>query len=857
MSLTQSCEVKPSLFLVVAFILACFPALASKYSYAFDNTPISQAVVRISKEDPHIHISFIYRELDEYTTSAKIDTDNAYQALRQIIGMNPVSLVNKGNHYYIEALQRGKYNYYGNVFESGNEPVVGASIMLLAPKDSSVITYGITDSNGYFSIPCDKKNVIAKFSCIGYKTVFIDRPQFMVGAVNLEADPIYLSTLSVEADNTVLSSNKNIYTPTTNQKNASQDASDLLRRMGIPQLVINPGDNTVKDLFGNSVTIFINYHEAQPEELIGMKITDVRRVEYIEFPGDPRFKGKDRVINFIVQEYKYGGYTKASESFKTFNGIYNNSDVFSRFTYKKMTYNIYGGSHNQSYHHSGADISSHYVLEHNNEPVTISRKEIIAQSQAQKEDYPLTFQATYNSPRFSVRNNLSFTHSSMPKHNITGNLIIDENSPDNNIFNRDNLIKNNMIYYQSNLGGLIGTTASFDITPSFEHTHRNNFSFYKSSYMHEPINNIITENAYTWGIQATGRLILKQKNQLSVFLSGGQNIYNLVYRGSTNSNDSYYNSFLIGSLRYRYQSNKFTLTSFVGFGFDNNSLNKITTQDIFPNVGINARLSLNKKSQISANISYQTTTPDISLKANDIIRNNEYIYLTGNPKLKNWRNLNTNFLYNWVYSNSFSLAAFAGYGRDFNRVATIYRPYDDGKALIRDFVNDGSFIHYYLGLSGNYKLFNNRLQLYANLTQNVFETTGDYKKTLYPFRIQLQVVYYWKSFNVLASCGNPQCSLTENSNYIIRGRNFHMFSIGWGNGIWVVNLAARNIFNSGWISETWETQVPFYSEYKQVFNPSVHPNLNLSITYTIGYGKKIQRGNEVGGKENGPSAIVR
>ena len=46
--------------------------------------------------------------------------------------------------------------------------------------------------------------------------------------------------------------------------------------------------------------------------------------------------------------------------------------------------------------------------------------------------------------------------------------------------------------------------------------------------------------------------------------------------------------------------------------------------------------------------------------------------------------------------------------------------------LLRDFINDGDYWLYYAGISANLKLFCNDLQLYANLTQNVYGITGDY-----------------------------------------------------------------------------------------------------------------------------------
>ena len=363
--------------------------------FSFNNTPISDAIVKISKVNPNINISFIYKELDNYRTSARISTDDIYMALRLIIGLNPVSIVNKGNHFYIEALQHGRFNYYGKVVDEDHEPLVGVSVMILAPRDSTVITYGITDHEGRFSIPCDKKNILAKFYCMGYKTAFINQPPFAMGNVTIQHSPIQLSAVSVEADNISLASDKNIYIPTNLQKNAAQDATDLLRRMAIPQLVINPADNSVKDVFGNDVKVFINYQLSSSDELKGMKKTDVRKIVYLEFSTDPRFRGEPRVVNFIVQEYEYGGYTKADESFRTLNGIFNNTSVFSRFTYKKMTYDVYAESDNQEYHHSGSDNMAVYALENNSEPLTVIRKESFKESATRSNQAPVTFRATH------------------------------------------------------------------------------------------------------------------------------------------------------------------------------------------------------------------------------------------------------------------------------------------------------------------------------------------------------------------------------------------------------------------------------------------------------------------------------
>lgn len=257
--------------------MTLFSANAYKYNYAFNDTPISQALVSVCKEHPDLNISFIYKELDNYRTSAVIHNDDTYNTLRELIGLNPISLIENNCNYYIEALQHGKFRYTGRVIGVDNEPVEAATVLLLAPKDSTVVTYGITDREGCFAIPCDRRDVMAKLICIGYKTTYKDNNGFYFGTIVMPKMPVRLKSVNVEVENTEFMSDKIIYRPTHKQKAASRDAVDLLRRMAIPMLVINPADDNVTDVFGRNVPIYINYQLAENDELKGLKTTDVKK----------------------------------------------------------------------------------------------------------------------------------------------------------------------------------------------------------------------------------------------------------------------------------------------------------------------------------------------------------------------------------------------------------------------------------------------------------------------------------------------------------------------------------------------------------------------------------------------------
>jgi len=110
--------------------------------------------------------------------------------------------------------------------------------------------------------------------------------------------------------------------------------------MAIPQLSLSIGDN-VTTASGKPVDIFIDYLPASEQDLAGMRMTDVKKVEYYDYPDDPRFDGKAHVVNFVMQKYEYGGYVKALGWENTSNT--GQLSLFSKLQYKRMTFDIAAG----------------------------------------------------------------------------------------------------------------------------------------------------------------------------------------------------------------------------------------------------------------------------------------------------------------------------------------------------------------------------------------------------------------------------------------------------------------------------------------------------------------------------------
>ena len=340
----------------VAFAISAYP---KKYNYSFLDKNMGDALLEISREHPDLKLSFIYDELEHYTVSVDIDSDNALEAIRQLMHFKPLSVISDKGRIYVEAIQKGKFIYTGTAINEKGEGVPFATVMILSPKDSTVLTYGVSDSEGRFSIPCDHKKVIVKLSSIGYHPRYEKCDRFSLGRIVMKENPLKLNNITVKAAPGFITEDKTIFLPTSREKNASHGGVDLIQAMGIPTLNVNPITKAITFGSGGDVSAFIDYQPADMKDLENLRPQDVKRIEVYESPDDPRFLGARYAINYIMVKYEYGGYTKGNAS-QSFVNNYGSYSLNSKLSYKKMTYDLSGGFNYSSSKHSGIRQQSVY-----------------------------------------------------------------------------------------------------------------------------------------------------------------------------------------------------------------------------------------------------------------------------------------------------------------------------------------------------------------------------------------------------------------------------------------------------------------------------------------------------------------
>lgn len=134
------------------------------------------------------------------------------------------------------------------------------------------------------------------------------------------------------------------YIPNKRIKKAAMDAISLLRLMAIPQLDLTPNSPEVKMIGNRQVSLFIDYAPATPQDLAGLRPEDVLSVEVLQYPADPRFNGAAYVVNYIMQQYEWGGYTKVSGDLNPITTLNGEGSVYTKYASDVWTFEAAAGA---------------------------------------------------------------------------------------------------------------------------------------------------------------------------------------------------------------------------------------------------------------------------------------------------------------------------------------------------------------------------------------------------------------------------------------------------------------------------------------------------------------------------------
>lgn len=828
------------IFPLLLFIILNIPfvSFSAGNDYNYIGRPISAALADFCKKNPELKISFIYDELDDYIVKEKIISNDAMEVLKTIVALNPVSVTAYQDEIYIEALQKGKYHYSGRTVEGmTGDPVGFATVMLLNPKDSTTITYGITDERGNFSIPCDRRNVLARFSSVGYKTLYLKSPDFSMGNVRMDIQSVKLGEVTTSADSRRIESDRVVYIPSAREKRAAADGINLLRFMSIPSIRVSVVGSSVSTLSGEGVALFIDGVRASDEEIKGMRPEDVKKVEVLDYPADPRFEGVPYALNFIMAKYEYGGYTQLSAQQQLLLMDYGYYSLSSKFSKGKLTYDLFTGIDLFNTEHETSSSVSYYDFGHSE----IEKISTTPESKTELRETYMSARVKYATESTMISNQLSIRNNELPHgFYINSNHYVPAIYPQSEseqTHRRNSLTPS----WKGNYQFVLPRSFQLVVTPSLKYSHNTS----NTRFSENGIENISNVKEEEWSANIWAGLTKNwNRHSLTLSLNGEIDDNRLSYSGSNPADVHYRNKACGVRLGGNLVFGKLRLQPSVRFHYKWTSFDKENYSESLPGYYLSGSIRFNNKHLLNFASEMAHSYRGVSYLSPNIVVIDLLNAVKGNPKLKYWVHNAAvlNYTWNamkWLYVNAFSF-----YSHDIRPMVYVYTPAEiNGREMmLRSYKKDGYFQNMSEGVSVTARLLGNSLSLQGQAQVSSYRKGGTFPYSRTVVNGSISANYYLGHFyfNGMYEFAQKESNLTER---IYDRPCYYLLSAGWSEKGWNVSVRLSNIFRSdfkkGWSYMEYEN----YRATATYYGSAYRRNIWLNATYTFRYGKKISEEN--------------
>lgn len=195
------------------------------------------------------------------------------------------------------------------VDKSNTQPIEFANISLL--KDDSTFVAGIySDIDGRFSFNNAVGDYLVSISYMGYQTSYTPVKHLTdnkdLGDINIEPSSVMLDGVTVTAQSVINKSDRKLITPSGEQVKTSANGFDLLKKLQLPRIEVNPLTNAISTTGNGEVQLRINGVKVTNADVQSLKPEDIIRIEFHDDPG-VRYGNAATVIDYITRRSISGG----------------------------------------------------------------------------------------------------------------------------------------------------------------------------------------------------------------------------------------------------------------------------------------------------------------------------------------------------------------------------------------------------------------------------------------------------------------------------------------------------------------------------------------------------------------------
>lgn len=242
----------------------------------------------------------------------------------------------------------------GRVIDAESKASLEGVNIVLFQADSVPVSYATTQKEGFFSVQAPTPgNYYLVFSCIGYtsSTIVTNNIQEKTDLkdIELSLSNYILEEVTVSANNHT-KIDRQITFPSAQQIAHSFNGLDVLSKIALPGIRVNPIENTISPINNRPIQLRINDIVATIDDVLAINPQYILKIEYIDLPS-LRYGDVGAVVNFVLRKKEKGvstgGNTRtALTTYYTDNSIYlkyNNklSEVGLTYRYTHSNYRNY------------------------------------------------------------------------------------------------------------------------------------------------------------------------------------------------------------------------------------------------------------------------------------------------------------------------------------------------------------------------------------------------------------------------------------------------------------------------------------------------------------------------------------
>lgn len=682
------------------------------------------------------------------------------------------------------------------------------------------------------------------------------------GAYTNPADSVKsteLEEIVVEGKTRTATAVKSTYYPTKEQKKHAYDGTSLLMFMGIPELTVIPGSNSISTITGAAVNVYINYVPASEYDLDGLRPSDVAYVEYLPSPTDPRFQNNSNVVNFIVRYPETGGYTRLSTSQDIFSNFNSSSGIISKLYHKDMIFDLYVGERNVDMKHTGTSVDETFKgIDIDGVRTDLKRTTELGHSDGDRSRWPVNFRAQYTTDKITISNSLGYAHDSNSGSSDGRLLLTPSQGADmsyrSDVANRSNSISWNGMYYFR-----LPHRWSINFVPSIDYSHTNMSNGYATD---APGASPIDRRAYDNSLNIQGSL------HASTMIGNLSSIFGEIRYSRWSSKvhytepvffDRFSNDAYIVKAGYNFGNQRIQIKADAGIVAEYNRINGNLRKDFYPSVHLLSMIATGSDQVLRLWFQYATTSPEQAERTPNEFRENEYMWVSGNPDVRDNRHFTADAQYWWQVSKAFSMTPYVSYYCAFDRLADAYGYHYDGNlrdGVLRHVVNNGDYHSLLAGVNANLQLLSGRLNISAMPRYTLYKSTGICRVTKSYFYTQLYANYLFGDFYVAATMFTPEHKLSERGVCTDRGLIYHIMG-GWQKWNLSVQVVLSNIFRNSYKTQTSWIDSDVFSRYSTTYSVNSRRRVRISLAYTFSYGKKVSKSDEISDISGAESGILK